>query len=157
MAGESDDETDFEMRRIYWQAQWDRIGRLETNRLQVSNFVVAASIVALGLNVGAKDLPTAAFRLIAAAVAACNALVIWYCDRTERSIRMHQDRSNLLLSENWPYLYDLRLRVGPETRLIRLRRSGDIGSGRYGWTLVLQQGVHFVIFAAALGLALAVH
>lgn len=53
---------------------------------------------------------------------------------------MHIRRAESLLKENWAYLYELRERVG---------RPED--SGKHDSTTRLQQGLHYLLIAAALG------
>jgi hypothetical protein len=48
------DEQDLQSARMYYTAQYERAGRHETNRLTFSNYVIAASFLALGLLAGSE-------------------------------------------------------------------------------------------------------
>lgn len=139
---------DAEMLRMYWHTQWERVAKLEENRLQVSNFVVAASIVALGLVLGANKGSAWVVGITCVGVVLANLSAAWHCDRTERSVRMHRARSDDLLQHFWPYLFELRLRVG-------LEKGSWLDAQfkpRFGYTMLLQQSIHVILTMAAIAL-----
>jgi hypothetical protein len=141
-------ERDCEMLRLYWQVQWDRIGRLEDQRLQYSNFVIAASVVTIGLSVTAEGVRPWTLSLVAMSVMVANLLAALYSLQSEKWVQMHRRRSDLILEENWNYITDLRARAGrPVKPLVP-----------YGHTSRLQPGLHilltltiFLIFITGLG------
>ena len=130
--------------RTYWLSQWDRIGRLEDQRLQFSNFVIAASVVAIGLNVGA-DTSSSTAVLVLGAVAASNLMAWLYSSRSDRWVDMHRRRADLLVEENWSYIDDLRCRV--------VRPSGRFPM--HGHTIHIHRGLHVVMALATVALAVA--
>lgn len=151
---------DMEMLRLYWHAQWERVAKLEENRLHLSNFVVAASIVSMGLTIATERSFAWIVALVGGAVVLSNLTAIWYCDRTERSIRMHLARSDVLLQEYWPYLYDLKVRVGPAGPMTSAERVlwrgmlAGLTRPRVGFTVILQQVLHLILAGTSVGLVI---
>lgn len=141
MAAGADGGRDPETLRIYWLAQWDRIARLEDQRLQFSNFVFAGSVVAIGLNAtSATSVRTA---VVVAAVVATTNLIAWlYNWRSDNWLHMHHRRANLLVEENWAYIDELKDRAG--------RPAGR--RPLHGHTAHTHRALHLVLAVAAIGL-----
>lgn len=135
---------DAETLRMYWQDQWERNGQLEDQRLQVSNYVTAASVIALGIF--AASSPSSRLVWFATiAILVANVAAAAYSVRSEQWARLHKARARLVLRENWAYLADLQV-----------RSDGSRPHGRSSLTrrLSLQLSVHVVIALASIGLAI---
>src|SRR5262245_58218487 len=144
MPGTTPDGRDPETLRAYWLAQWERVGRLEDQRLQFSHFVVAASVVAVGLG-AAADSSAWTTAAVSFAVAATNVVALLYSAWSDRWVQMHRDRSDLIVEENWPYIADLRRRAG--------RPAGR--SANLGHTIQTHLALHVLMVLAAVALAAA--
>ena len=96
---------------MYWLAQWQRNAELEDQRLQVSNFVIAASVVGLGLLAASETAGDLALRTVGAAVALSNVMAIVYSGRSAQWARVHKQRARLLLEREWPYFDTLQERA----------------------------------------------
>jgi hypothetical protein len=144
VAAGADGGRDPETLRVYWLAQWDRVARLEDQRLQFSNFVVAGSVVAIGLNAtSATSISTAV--VVAAMVATTNLIAWLYNWRSDRWLRMHHRRANLLIEENWAYIDHLKDRAGRPTGRRPL----------HGHTAHMHRALHLVLMVSAIGLTVA--
>lgn len=99
------DPHDAETYRAYYLLQYERIAQHEGQRLQVSNFVVAGSVV--GLGVVATDpshLSTAAF-FVPIAIVLVNALAIVYAWNSRKWVKFHQSRARAVLYRLSPSLW----------------------------------------------------
>jgi hypothetical protein len=102
---------DPETLRAYWLHHGQRGAELEQQRLQVSNFVVASSVVALGI-VAATDAPNRAVVIVVGLAVALFNLMAWaYSWQSDRWSHYYSERAKRLLEENWQYLVDLEARV----------------------------------------------
>lgn len=143
MSNVTEDGRDPETLRIYWQLQWERNSQFEGQRLNVSNYVIGASVIALGIFSVTTAASAVAAYVSAGAVAATNLLAIAYNLRSEQWARMHKDRARQVLGMNWGYLEKLQNDVPrPHDGRTPLRR------------LSFQVWIHGVIAAAALVLAI---
>jgi hypothetical protein len=128
---------------MYWQLQWERNAQLEEQRLSVSNYVIGASVVALGIFSVTTATSSLAAYVLAIAVAVTNVLAIVYGLRSEQWARMHKNRARSLLEANWQYLRDLQVDIPrPHNGETPLRRLG------------FQVWIHVVIAVAAVVLAI---
>jgi hypothetical protein len=137
---------DPETLRLYWRLQWDRNAQLEEQRLSVSNFVVAGSVVALGIFAATPAATGLTAWLLAIAVAVSNVLAAIYSNRSEQWARLHKARASKLLTENWGYLAELQKRVEIE----RPRPHNSTSPAR---RQNLQLWIHIVLALVAIGLA----
>jgi hypothetical protein len=102
---------DSETLRAYWLHHRQRSTELEQQRLQVNNFVVASSVVALGI-VAATDAPnTAVVVVVGLAVALFNLMAWAYSWQSDRRSHYYSARAQRLLVENWLYLKHLEAEV----------------------------------------------
>jgi hypothetical protein len=102
---------DPETLRAYWLNHRQRSTELEQQRLQVSNFVVASSVVALGI-VAATNAPnTAVVVVVGLAVALFNLMAWAYSWQSDRWSHYYSARAQHLLEGNWLYLKNLEAEV----------------------------------------------
>lgn len=132
---------------MYWASQWERNSQLEDQRLSVSNFVVAGSVVALGIFAAGSTASTATAWILASAVAAANLVALGYSARSEQWARLHKARARWLVEDNWDYLADLQERVDNATS----RPHGPKSPSR---RLALQTLIHLLLAGAAIALAI---
>jgi hypothetical protein len=88
------DKQDLQSARMYYTSQYDRASRHEANRLTFSNYVIAASFVALGLLAGPESkhgfltlpggLPRAAVTIV---VALANVFAILFAFRSRHWVK----------------------------------------------------------------------
>lgn len=128
--------------RLYWQIQWERNAQFEDQRLQVSNFVIAASTIAVGLIAAGGDTKRSTVWLVAVAVAVSNVLATMYSMRSAQWARFHKARADRLLEDNWGYLADLQSHVS------RPHHGDDLTRRE-----MLQRGIHIILAVIAIGLA----
>lgn len=77
---------------MYWQTQYERVAQHENGRYQVSAFVLAGSLVALGVISAGDD--SAWVRWVAAlSVAAINLLAVVFIRGERRWVKVHQNRA----------------------------------------------------------------
>ena len=133
---------------VYWESQWRRNAEFEQQRLQVSNFVIAASVIALGLMARTSTKPsTWVIVVVGAAVALSNVMGILYSWRSSQWARLHKARAKAVLVDNWDYLADLQAKVDvkaprPHGKDNLLRRE------------MLQRYIHGILSLAAILLAI---
>ena len=109
--GQRPEERDEETLRAYWLYYGQRTAELEQQRLQVSNFVVGSSVVALGI-VATSDAPnTAVLVVVTLTVALFNLVACAYSWQSDRWSHYYSQRAKALLHENWSYLTELEERV----------------------------------------------
>ncbi len=134
----------------YWESQWRRNAELEDQRLQVTNFVVAASVVAIGA--AAVSPPTERWLLIVVglAVAGANVMALAYSRRSAQWARVHKQRARLVLKENWPYLFDLQERAY-HVKLGKGRDSPLPNAGHSPFRReMIQRGIHALLAVLAI-------
>jgi hypothetical protein len=129
------DSQDEETLRMYWTAQWERNGQLEEQRLQVSNFVIASSMIGLGLFVSSGALKLTVALTACLAIGLSNVMAIVYSWRSAQWARVHKKRARLLLEDKWPYLHEIQQRAyqvsaSPLSRrgVSEYSRSGSLSS-----------------------------
>lgn len=106
--GESPASTDRDSLRLYYSIQYQRIAQHENGRLQVGNFVVAASVVALGLLALPQGGVSAPIKFVPLAVAFVNFVAIIYSFRSRYWVKLHQGRAKAVLAELSPRLVQLQ-------------------------------------------------
>ena len=93
--------------RVYWQVQYDRVAQHENGRYQVSAYVLAGSLVALGFIT--QSSAQGWVRLIATAgVAMVNVLAVVFIAGERRWIKVHQARAAAALQKLAPELVALQ-------------------------------------------------
>src|ERR687896_161902 len=92
---------DHETLRAYWQQQGERGAQLESQRLQVSNFVIASSVVALGVISASEDPEARVVIGIGIAVALFNTMAAIYSWRSDQWSGLYKERAKQVLKENW--------------------------------------------------------
>jgi hypothetical protein len=142
------DELDLQSARMYYTSQYERVGRHEANRLTFSNYVIAASFVALGLLAGAESkqgflpggIPRAAVTIV---VALANVFAILFAFRSRYWAEIHRKRVDCVLE----YL-------SPD--LVVLQQEADKTAGRrepdpcYVHSHIYQSCIHVLVIIAAL-------
>lgn len=144
------DEQDLQSARMYYRSQYERVGRHETNRLTFSNYVIAASFVALGVlagsgsNQGFLELPgTLPRAAVTSVVALANVFAIMFAFRSRYWIKIHLERVRYTLE----YL-------SPD--LVALQRQADKSADRQETDLtsthahIYQSCIHILVIMAAL-------
>ena len=146
------DEQDFtlESARMYYTAQYERAGRHETNRLTFSNYVIAASFLALGLLAGSEGkqgvlkipggIPRAAVTI---AVALANVFAILFAFRSRYWVKIHLARVNRALEYLSPDLAALQVEADKGAG----RRETDPRSTH---SHIYQSCIHGLVIIAAL-------
>jgi hypothetical protein len=107
---------DVETLRMYYSMQYQRIAQHESGRLQVSNFVVAASVIALGLLVLPKKDVSWSTSVVPLAVTVVNTLAILYSRQARFWVKLHQARAEAVLTEMAPQLVSLQRTVDASKR-----------------------------------------
>ena len=110
-AAQSGAQVDGETFRMYYTLQYTRIAQHENGRLQVSNYIVAASVVALGLLALPKSGLSRLYVAAPVAVAIVNLLAILYARQSRRWVKFHQARAHLALEQLSPALAALQERA----------------------------------------------
>lgn len=139
------DGRDPETLRLYWTSQWERIHRLEDQRLQFSNLVVAASVIAIGVSVGSEPSPWIEAG-VSGTVVASNVIAWIYGLWSDRWLLMHRRRSNILVEDNWSYIAELEERAGWPNARFPIQ----------GHTIQAHRALHLVLVAIAIALIVAV-
>jgi len=138
-----------EVLRSYYRLQYERVEQHETHRLQVSNYVIAASIVGLGFLGSSRGRSGAAWAGFAVVIALINLLAILYTMRSRYWVDRHLNRAHMALHQLSQRLWDLqevedrefdeKRHVGP--RLQRLYRSH-----------LIQSAIHLLVAIVAFSL-----
>lgn len=113
----------------YYELQYERVAAFETARLQVTSFVVAGSLVALGLFVGGNE--KASLQVVSVAglgVIVVNLLAMAFSTNSRYWVKRHQARAEQILEAlSVDGIQGLQARVddafGPETGSSGKRRS----------------------------------
>jgi len=137
---------DPETLRMYWALQWERNAQLEEQRLGVSNFVIAGSVVGLGIFAVGDASPIVAW-ILALAVALSNVFALVHSLRSESWARLHKARARQLLEDNWAYLKELQATVDEG-------RGRPHGAHAVSRRLGMQIFIHLTLVLAAVALAL---
>jgi hypothetical protein len=135
----------------YYELQYERVGAHESNRLQVSNFVLAGSVVALGLlaQSGTKSTPWVAL-VVSVAVILVNALAILFSGNSRNWVKIHQERAAEALKAVSPSLRSLQKRVEDRNRLKPSRERNALYRSN-----MLTSYMHSVVAIAAAALLIA--
>ena len=135
---------------MYCVSQYERAGRHETNRLAFSNYVIAASFVALGLIVspavkqGSMGFSEAFSRAaVTITVAFANVFAIMYAFRSRYWVRIHLTRVRITLEYLSPDLVALQREADKRAG----RRESDSSSAH---SHIYQSGIHALVIVAAL-------
>jgi hypothetical protein len=97
-----------ELWQAYYLLQYQRMAQHENGRLQVSNYVVAASVVALGALSVPKEIPPLTASVVALAVILGNAFALVYAATARRWVKAHQERAGRVLARLSPTLAALQ-------------------------------------------------
>ncbi|MDO8362771.1 MAG: hypothetical protein Q7V88_07730 [Actinomycetota bacterium] len=139
---------------MYWESQWTRNSEFEDQRLQVTNFVVAASVVALGAMAVAAASERWMLVVVGISVLLANLMALSYSFRSAQWARVHKQRARLVLEENWPYF------VGLQERAYEIKRGHGRETPRPHQANnlfrreMLQRGVHVLLGLLAVGLGI---
>lgn len=98
------DEKEREFHQAYYLAQIQRQANHETNRLAVSSFIIAGSLVGIGFIVGKDPVPVPTLSFILGAIIAVNALAVLYIRRSRYWVKIHQERAGWALEALSPAL-----------------------------------------------------
>ena len=112
--------------RAYYLLQYERVEHHETHRLEVSNYVIAASIVGLGFLGSSGDRSGAAWASVPVVIALINLLAILYAMRSRYWVDRHLRRAHMALRELSPRLVDLQ--KGTDREFDQARRQ-FLGTG----------------------------
>jgi hypothetical protein len=150
-AGSPPATVDKETWRAYYVLQYERVAQHEKGRLQVTNTILAASVVALGLTTLAfgeviKWLAVAPF-----AVALVNLFAFIYVRHAREWVKLHQARARAVLKILDPKLLELQERVNVDQGYAA--KAADRNALLRGGNLIA--GTHLVVVAlsALLGIA----
>jgi len=117
------DPSEIETYRAYYQLQYQRIAQHESGRLQVSNFVVAASVVALGiLALPIGNVCLAAYG-VPLSVVAVNSFAIIYATRSRHWVKLHQARAAKVLERLSPSLKELQTQADQAVKRVNSDKS----------------------------------
>lgn len=132
--------------QAYYLLQSQRQSQHETNRLTVSNFILAGSLVALGLAFSSKYVSSFQLTVLLVAVVAVNLLAMLYAARSRTWVKVHQARANHALEALSEDLYNMQKGIDPKK--LMSERSGD--SWWFNWTRSdrVQTGFHVVLILA---------
>jgi len=144
------DEQDLQSARMYYTSQYERVGRHETNRLTFSNYVIAASFVALGLLAGSAsrqgflELPGSLPRAtVTSVVALANVFAIMFAFRSRYWVRIHLERVRFVLEYLSPDLVALQREADKSAD----RPETDVSSTH---AHIYQSCIHVLVIIAAL-------
>jgi hypothetical protein len=82
---------------VFWEAQWRRNSEFEDQRLQMTNFVVAASVVALGAMAASIATDRWLLFVVGGRIFAANVMAAGYSFRSAQWARVHKQRARLVL------------------------------------------------------------
>jgi hypothetical protein len=94
--------------QAYYLLQYERIAYHENGRLQFTNFVVAASVIALGVITASADDRVLLPLVVALTVVAANIVAIFYTVNSRRWVKVHQRRAAAALNALSPDLKKLQ-------------------------------------------------
>lgn len=137
--------------QAYYLVQIQRQSQHETNRLMVSNFIIAGSLAAIGLAVNSKTVSNFQLITLVSAVVVLNLLAALYAYRSRIWVKVHQARANHALKFLSKDLYKMQKGINPQK--LGIEPSG--GSRLFNWTRGerVQSYFHFVIILAVVVLA----
>jgi hypothetical protein len=148
--------------QAYYLLQYERMAQHETGRLQLSNFVVAASVVALGAAAApTKNGPWLPI-IVAAAVVVANVVANAYAVNSRRWVKVHQRRASFALAALSPGIKRIQRKADEKSaelipalseRLNDKNESKENSSWLRSQTL--QSAIHAVLTLAALALPFA--
>jgi hypothetical protein len=126
--------------------QYERVEHHETHRLEVSNYVIAASIVGLGFFGSSGGRTGAAWATVPVVIALINLLAILYAMRSRYWVDRHLGRAHMALRELSPLLVDLQ--KGTDREFTQGRRH-------FFWyrSHLIQSAIHLLVAAVAIFLA----
>jgi hypothetical protein len=136
-----------EVLRAYYLLQYERVEHHETHRLEVSNYVIAASIVGLGILGSSHGRSGAAWVSVPAVIALINLLAILYAMRSRYWVDCHLGRAHMALRELSP-------------RLVELQSGTDLvfdqARHQFPWyrSHLIQSAIHMLVAAVAVILAI---
>lgn len=136
--------------RFYYRLQYERVEHHETHRLEVSNYVIAASIVGLGFLGSSRGRP-AAWAGIPVAIALINLLAILYAMRSRYWVDRHLNRAHKARKELSQRLEGLQEKADDE-----FRKGDKFHKGRreFFWyrSHLIQSAIHLLVAAVAFSL-----
>jgi len=100
--------TDIEFIRMYYEHQYERVGKLEDARLSMTNYVLAVS--ALIFTFGYKDITSFTITngiVLPSIIVTANYFAMKYIDRTSEFMRTHKNRAHEILTSYAPKLKKL--------------------------------------------------
>jgi hypothetical protein len=111
--GMNDNEREFYQH--YYLMQNQRQGQHETKSLTVSNFVLAGSLVGLGLIIGEEKIQPLHLLSILALIAIVNLMAWIYIKRSRYWVRVHQERATWALARLSPNLLKMQAALDAES------------------------------------------
>jgi hypothetical protein len=138
-----------EVLRAYYLLQHERVEHHETHRLEVSNYVIAASIVGLGFLGSSRGRLGAAWAGFSVVIALINLLAILYAMRSRYWVDRHLNRAHAVLRELSQRLWDLQ-----EDEDRRFDDERHVGPIRRSWyrSHLIQSAIHLLVAAVAISL-----
>jgi hypothetical protein len=133
--------------RMYYTVQYARATQHETLRIQVSNYVVGSSVVAMGLVATIGDAGRFVRLAVALALVAINGLAILYVRRSRYWANLHLARVRATLRELSPELFALQ----ETTDACEGKRAID---AHFEHGYVLQSYIHVVLACVAMAIGL---
>lgn len=138
----------FDFYQAYYLLQVQRQNQHETNRLIVSNFVLAGSLAAVGFIAGGdKVLPDPVLLIILSFVGVLNFLAALYAQQSRYWVKVHQERAGRVLRRISPAVAAMQAEVGRIDRRVMMKRKS--GNGDFWLDITrsqrLQVGIHLVL------------
>lgn len=129
---------ELEYARIYYAHQYERMAKLEDQRLMITNIVITLSVLVLTIVVSSSQtlelLPNIELHVL---VALANLFAIIFIWRTLPYVRVHQDRAKTVLE-----------RYAPDLAELDKSRPMPGGSGRWGLGKI-QLLIHLILILLA--------
>lgn len=135
--------------QAYYLLQSQRQSQHETNRLTVSNFILAGSLVALGLAINSKYASGVQLMSLVISVVAVNLLAILYARRSRIWVKVHQTRANYALKALSMDLHNMQ--AGIDLEKLKKVRSGKSSLFNLTRSEFVQIYFHVVVILAVVG------
>lgn len=104
----AEQEARIEYVKMYYAHQYERMAKLEDQRLTITNIVISLSVLALGVAVSSSEtLSLQANIEIHVLILLANLFALFFILRTRDYVRVHQQRAKKLLEQYAPELAEL--------------------------------------------------
>lgn len=146
-----DKERDFY--QSYYLLQSQRQHQHETNRLTVSNFILAGSLAALGFTAGKEGLPGSVVVIVLVAVVLVNLLAVVYARQSRYWVKVHQARAGEVLQRLSPDLVAIEAKIGASSRTDIMKLPSGHGSFLFNAfrSERVQSEIHLILILGIVG------